>query len=87
MSQYPAATSTWFGIGCPRQGKDSERTVCPFGFLGFMHQIEQPIQLVEPFPTDQHVYYFFCHGGVDPNNLFKLKISRQTSAVTSAPAA
>ncbi|MEJ2710901.1 MAG: CHAT domain-containing protein [Anaerolineales bacterium] len=39
--------------GCPRQGSEAYQTVCPFGFLGLTHQIEQPIQLIEPFPTDQ----------------------------------
>lgn len=39
--------------GCPRKGGNSFQTVCPFGFLGFTHQIEQPIQLIQPTPSDQ----------------------------------
>ncbi|HEX5733158.1 MAG TPA: CHAT domain-containing protein [Blastocatellia bacterium] len=41
--------------GCPL-GKDKavrRKTVCPFGFWGFLHQIEQPLQQVTPTPTGQ----------------------------------
>jgi hypothetical protein len=38
---------------CPRRTHDDGRTVCPFGFWGFLHQIEQPLQHVEPTPVDQ----------------------------------
>lgn len=33
---------------CPLGGDDADRTVCPFGFWGFMHKVEQPLKLVEP---------------------------------------
>lgn len=38
---------------CPLKGSQRLLTVCPFGFWGLMHQIEQPIQLVTPTPVDQ----------------------------------
>jgi hypothetical protein len=33
---------------CPLATDAANRTVCPFGFWGFLHQIEQPLKLVEP---------------------------------------
>jgi hypothetical protein len=39
---------------CPLEDKKRSRvTVCPFGFWGFLHQIEQPLQQVTPTPSDQ----------------------------------
>jgi hypothetical protein len=38
---------------CPIKGAKKDVTVCPFGFWGFMHQIEQPLQQVQPTSTDQ----------------------------------
>jgi hypothetical protein len=32
--------------GCPLDGPDRARVVCPFGFWGFLHQVEQPLQHV-----------------------------------------
>lgn len=37
---------------CPLRGPTSRQTVCPFGFWGFQHLVEQPLQLVEPTPVD-----------------------------------
>lgn len=34
--------------GCPLKAPGSELTVCPFGFWGFLHQVEQPLQDIEP---------------------------------------
>jgi hypothetical protein len=39
---------------CPLSGDAARQTVCPFGFWGILHQIEQPLQLVRP-QTDNHV--------------------------------
>jgi hypothetical protein len=36
---------------CPLKGAGASRTVCPFGFWGFLHQIEQPLQQVTPVPS------------------------------------
>jgi hypothetical protein len=36
---------------CPLKGAGTSRTVCPFGFWGFLHQIEQPLQQVTPVPS------------------------------------
>jgi hypothetical protein len=38
---------------CPGRGPDRHTTVCPFGFWGLMHQIEQPLQQVTPTPVDE----------------------------------
>lgn len=38
---------------CPLRGDQANRTICPFGFWGFMHQIEQPLQQVQPVETGQ----------------------------------
>lgn len=41
--------------GCPL-GKEKavrRKTICPFGFWGFLHQIEQPLQQVTPTPSGQ----------------------------------
>jgi len=38
---------------CPLRGADANVTVCPFGFWGFRHQIEQPLQQVSPTPVDE----------------------------------
>ncbi len=40
-------------VDCPLKGPERLRTVCPFGFWGMVHQIEQPVQLVTPTPVDQ----------------------------------
>ena len=37
---------------CPLRSSASRRTVCPFGFWGFQHLIEQPLQYVKPTPVD-----------------------------------
>jgi hypothetical protein len=37
---------------CPLGGEAADHTVCPFGFWGFMHQVEQPLQLVSPVPVN-----------------------------------
>lgn len=126
---------------CPLSTDKRKVTVCPFGFWGFIHQVEQPLQQVKPTPVDtepkefenhnfsqtsfltratgdpvkvavgtnpgipdvsdhqkeiarlpldmayrddrdkimlllteggQHVYYFYCHGDVDQENVFRL---------------
>jgi hypothetical protein len=36
---------------CPL--RDDGRMVCPFGFWGFLHQVEQPLQQVTPTPVDE----------------------------------
>ncbi len=39
---------------CPlKERKQRKLTVCPFGFWGILHQIEQPLQQVTPAPLDQ----------------------------------
>ena len=38
---------------CPLKGPDARTTVCPFGFWGFIHEIEQPLQAIKPTPVDQ----------------------------------
>jgi hypothetical protein len=38
---------------CPLKGEARLHTVCPFGFWGLVHEIEQPVQLVTPTPVDQ----------------------------------
>jgi hypothetical protein len=38
---------------CPLNGPAARTTVCPFGFWGFMHQVEQPLQQVSPVPATQ----------------------------------
>jgi hypothetical protein len=38
---------------CPLNGPERRLTVCPFGFWGFVHQIEQPIQHLNPKTGDQ----------------------------------
>ena len=38
---------------CPLKGADRKLTVCPFGFWGFMHQIEQPLQQVKAKSVDE----------------------------------
>jgi hypothetical protein len=37
---------------CPLNGEQRDITICPFGFWGFMHQIEQPLQQVNPTAID-----------------------------------
>jgi hypothetical protein len=37
---------------CPLKGLDPRTTVCPFGFWGFLHQIEQPLQHIDPLQVD-----------------------------------
>jgi hypothetical protein len=39
---------------CPLADRQRERvTICPFGFWGIRHQVEQPLQQVTPTPLDQ----------------------------------
>jgi hypothetical protein len=38
---------------CPLKGPERKNTVCPFGFWGFIHQVEQPLQNVTPTPVGQ----------------------------------
>jgi hypothetical protein len=38
--------------GCPLHNDDG-RSVCPFGFWGFLHQVEQPLQQVTPTTVDE----------------------------------
>lgn len=38
---------------CPLNGDKKKLTICPFGFWGFLHQIEQPLQQVKPTPVDE----------------------------------
>jgi hypothetical protein len=38
---------------CPLKGPQRTLTVCPFGFWGFVHQVEQPLQNVTPTPVDR----------------------------------
>lgn len=38
---------------CPLSTEEADRYVCPFGFWGFMHQLEQPLQLVKPTPINE----------------------------------
>jgi hypothetical protein len=38
---------------CPLKGPQRTLTVCPFGFWGFVHQVEQPLQDVTPTPIDR----------------------------------
>jgi hypothetical protein len=39
-------------VNCPLNGNHPDFIVCPFGFLGFMHQIDQPLQQVTPVQPD-----------------------------------
>ena len=38
---------------CPLQTQKRRLTVCPFGFWGFLHQVEQPLQQVKPTSVDE----------------------------------
>ncbi len=38
---------------CPLSGEAAATTVCPFGFWGMLHQMEQPLQQVTPTPPDE----------------------------------
>lgn len=38
---------------CPLRSAEADITVCPFGFWGFRHQIEQPLQEVQPTGENQ----------------------------------
>ncbi len=38
--------------GCPVRAAGDRGTVCPFGFWGWMHQIEQPLQQIKPTSVD-----------------------------------
>lgn len=38
--------------GCPARDPSGRQIVCPFGFWGWMHQIEQPLQQIKPTPVD-----------------------------------
>lgn len=39
-------------VNCPLNGNHPDFIVCPFGFLGFMHQLDQPLQQVTPVSPD-----------------------------------
>jgi hypothetical protein len=39
--------------GCPLNTDKRRQTICPFGFWGFLHQIEQPLQQIRPTPAGQ----------------------------------
>ena len=39
--------------GCPLRGPAAYVTVCPYGWWGFLHQVEQPLQQVTPVSVDQ----------------------------------
>jgi hypothetical protein len=38
---------------CPLNSNKRRQTICPFGFWGFLHQIEQPLQQIRPTPAGQ----------------------------------
>ncbi len=38
--------------GCPARSAENRQVVCPFGFWGLMHQIEQPLQQIKPTSVD-----------------------------------
>jgi hypothetical protein len=38
---------------CPLSTDKKKVTICPFGFWGFIHQVEQPLQQVKPTPVDE----------------------------------
>ena len=38
---------------CPLKQEQADRVVCPFGFWGMLHEIEQPLDQVTPTPDDQ----------------------------------
>jgi subtilase family serine protease len=38
---------------CPGRGPQAQTTVCPFGFWGMLHQIEQPLHQVTPTPVGE----------------------------------
>jgi hypothetical protein len=38
---------------CPLRGPEAKATVCPFGFWGLLHQVEQPLQQVNPTHVDR----------------------------------
>jgi hypothetical protein len=40
-------------VDCPLGTAEAGKHVCPFGFWGFMHQVEQPLQLVQPTPVNE----------------------------------
>ena len=50
MTLWPAAVSL---LARWQDKKRSRMTICPFGFWGFLHQIEQPLQQVTPTPSDK----------------------------------
>jgi hypothetical protein len=50
LLDHPANCRTQ--AGCPLRD-DEGRTVCPFGFWGFLHQVEQPLQQVSPTTVDE----------------------------------
>jgi hypothetical protein len=52
----PAGCRAQADCPLPPEGEEDEdegRTVCPFGFWGFLHQVEQPLQQVTPTPVDE----------------------------------
>jgi hypothetical protein len=48
--------------GCPLDGAARRVTVCPFGFWGFVHQIEQPLQQIKPVPSGTLPPELACSG-------------------------
>jgi hypothetical protein len=38
---------------CPHNGDNDGLIVCPFGFWGLLHQVEQPLQYIQPTPTEK----------------------------------
>lgn len=50
LLDYPATCRVQ--ADCPLNNDDG-LTVCPFGFWGFMHQVEQPLQQVSPTSVDE----------------------------------
>lgn len=38
---------------CPLNTDKKKLTVCPFGFWGYIHQVEQPLQAVKPTPAGE----------------------------------
>lgn len=38
---------------CPLNTDKKKLTVCPFGFWGYLHQVEQPLQAVNPTPVGE----------------------------------
>ncbi|HET8541016.1 MAG TPA: hypothetical protein VFL83_14175 [Anaeromyxobacter sp.] len=70
----PGAAECRERADCPlRADATRDSTVCPFGFWGLRHQIEQPLQAVTPTPVDRvpdelspMTPFMFRHGGEKP---------------------